>query len=278
MDSLTNNQTHGSFRVGLSLDRNKRFRRTMEDTHIYISDFGGIAGQGYFAIFDGHAGKKAAEWCGNHLHEIFLEMMRGNPTNPVPEIFCKTFLETDRQLEANDNHSGCTAITMFLHVEDGGNVENSSIMPVVNVGGRTLFAANVGDAKAVLCRNGKAIRLSYDHKTSDPQEAKRIASAGGFIINNRVNSILAVTRSLGDGSMKDFVVGSPDTTEVTVCEQDLHIILACDGLWDVCSEQEAVDMIADIEDPQEASDKLLDYALGNFSTDNLSVMVIRLYH
>lgn len=52
---------------------------------------------------------------------------------------------------------------------------------------RVLYLANVGDARAVLCRGGKAVRLTYDHKGSDSQEAKRITDAGGFVMNNRVN-------------------------------------------------------------------------------------------
>lgn len=42
----------------------------MEDSHAFMYDFGGVQGQGYFAIFDGHAGKHAAEWCGDHFHEV----------------------------------------------------------------------------------------------------------------------------------------------------------------------------------------------------------------
>ncbi|KAK9712468.1 mgpp2cl-1, protein phosphatase 2C-like protein 1, variant 2 [Basidiobolus ranarum] len=173
----------GTFKVGVSHDRNRRFRRTMEDAHAYVSDFGDVTGQGYFAIFDGHAGKKAAEWCGEHLHEVLLDTMKSNPSASIPEIFHKTFLETDKQLEINENHSGCTAITTFLRVDQQpSDMDDKNQTPI-----RTLCAANVGDARAVLCRNGKAIRLSYDHKGSDPQEVKRIVSAGGFVINNRVN-------------------------------------------------------------------------------------------
>ena len=39
-------------------------------------------------------------------------------------------------------------------------------------------------------RGGKAVRLTYDHKGSDHQEAKRITDAGGFVMNNRVNGEL----------------------------------------------------------------------------------------
>ena len=69
---------------------------------------------------------------------------------------------------------------------------------------RVLYTANVGDARAVLwsvtpsevglglipSRGGKAVRLTYDHKGSDSQEAKRITDAGGFVMNNRVNGEL----------------------------------------------------------------------------------------
>ena len=52
---------------------------------------------------------------------------------------------------------------------------------------RVLYTANAGDARAVLCRAGKAIRLTYDHKGTDKQEAKRIMDAGGFVLSGRVN-------------------------------------------------------------------------------------------
>jgi protein phosphatase PTC1 len=96
---------------------------------------------------------------------------------------------------------------------------------------RVLYTANVGDARIVLCRNGKALRLSYDHKGSDENEGKRVSNAGGLILNNRVNGVLAVTRALGDAYMKDLVTGHPYTTE-TVIQPDVDefIILACDGV------------------------------------------------
>lgn len=99
-------------------------------------------------------------------------------------------------------------------------------------------------------RGGRAVRLTYDHKGSDVQEARRITDAGGFVMNNRVNGwssqsfggvvsssyhlrhtgVLAVTRSLGDSSMKEFVVGSPYTTETTLGVDDQFLIVACDGV------------------------------------------------
>lgn len=42
--------------------------------------------------------------------------------------------------------------------------------------------------------------------------------------------ILAVTRSLGDCAMKDYVVGTPYTQDVKLEASDNILILACDGV------------------------------------------------
>jgi len=76
--------------------------------------------------------------------------------------------------------------------------------------------------------------------------------------------------------MKDLVTGHPYTTETVLRDNaDEFLILACDGLWDVCSDQEAVDLVRHVPDPQEASEMLVDYALSRFSSDNLSCMIVR---
>lgn len=287
--SVSEHPGYGSgFRVGFSEDRNKRCRRTMEDAHSFFYNFDNVDGQGFFAIFDGHAGKQAADWCGEHFHETFIKTLHSAASDtPIPEILHKAFLSADEELDkqTHGRFSGCTAIVAFLRTEtDKGKPVDGDVTPTAGDGGvpgrnkRKLYAGNVGDARAVLSRGRQAVRMSYDHKGSDSQEAKRILDAGGFVMNDRVNGVLAVTRSLGDFTMKEFIVGAPFTAEAELTDDDPFLILACDGVWDVCSDQEAVDLVYDIQDPQEASEKLLAYALEKFSTDNLSVMVIRFVH
>ncbi|EFR04689.1 phosphatase 2C ABI1 [Nannizzia gypsea CBS 118893] len=335
--------SRSSFQVGVTEDRNRKCRRTMEDTHAYLYNFlgaplaparqsqpdaatqsegGGPADDaastevvetdnGYFAIFDGHAGSFAAEWCGKKLHLILEDTIRKNPSAPVPMLLDQTFTSVDQQLEQLPlKNSGCTAVIAVLRWEDrlpspaasiaestkrkgnaddpeGASIEGSKqslsedasvVSPQDDqpIRSRVLYTANVGDARIILCRNGKALRLSYDHKGSDENEGLRITNAGGLILNNRVNGVLAVTRALGDTYMKDLVTGHPFTTETVIQpETDEFLILACDGLWDVCSDQEAVDLVRNTKDPQAASKILVDYALSRFSTDNLSCMIVR---
>ena len=315
----------------------------MEDAHSFVVDFAGVRGQGFFAVFDGHAGKHAAEWCGQHFHEAsattlppdraltysrqyLLDSLRTSSSTTIPDILNETFHNVDKRIsrlcEESDGkiHSGCTAVTAFLRIEDAGGGQSFLTSPIVthrstatpspddtksfrsrpdslvsnsdeeasgsktskkttkaqsvspssrfarafkNLGAsgsspppspgtptpaaanhinpstvispppslrRVLYSANAGDARGVLCRAGKAVRLTYDHKGSDKQEAKRITDAGGFVMSGRVNGVLAVTRSLGDSSMKEFVVGSPYTTETQLCNDDEFLILACDGV------------------------------------------------
>jgi protein phosphatase PTC1 len=47
-------------------------------------------------------------------------------------------------------------------------------------------------------------------------------------------------------------------------------------LWDVCSDQEAVDLVRNTQDPTTGAKQLVDHALARFSTDNLSCMIVRL--
>jgi protein phosphatase PTC1 len=127
-----------------------------------------------------------------------------------------TFTNCDGQLEKLPvKNSGCTAVCAVLRWEDRpvGSDASSNRNSMISSSGasgeapkqpqqapkterqRILYTANVGDARIVLCRNGKALRLSYDHKGSDENEGKRVANAGGLILNNRVNGMSVMDSS-----------------------------------------------------------------------------------
>ncbi|KAJ2631408.1 40S ribosomal protein S20 [Coemansia sp. RSA 1290] len=96
--------------IGVAFSKNRRYRRTMEDAHFHKCDFDNIKGQAFMAIFDGHAGKQAAQWCGNNFANVFLSV-KAKHKESVPELLNRTFVEADRQLESDvKTHSGCTAV------------------------------------------------------------------------------------------------------------------------------------------------------------------------
>ncbi|OWB71455.1 phosphoprotein phosphatase activity protein [[Candida] boidinii] len=300
-----------SFHVGISENKNLKFRPTMEDVHTYVSNFGERLDWGYFAIFDGHAGKQAAKWCGSNLHNILVEKVLKEDNIDLRINLNNSFIQADKMMDSQlgSRSSGCTAAVAVLRWEEEIDDSSKSInqgtttkittpttatttttantnttintkdtpfdfIPT-NKHKRMLYTANVGDTRLILCRKGKAIRLSYDHKSIDKKEQQRIVKAGGIMLKSRVNGVLAVTRSLGDNYMKNLVIGSPYTTATALTKDDSFLIIACDGLWDVCSDQNAVDLIKDIDDPKKASSILCNYAISKSTTDNVTVMVVK---
>jgi serine/threonine protein phosphatase PrpC len=59
---------------------------------------------------------------------------------------------------------------------------------------------------------------------------------------------------------------------------DEFVILACDGLWEKLSSQEAVNFVrrklSDHHDAQRAADELVDKALSRASSDNVTAIVV----
>ena len=145
-----------------------------------------------------------------------------------------------------------------------------------------LYAANAGDARAVLSVTTKdgdliAQRLTKDHTPTTPREIDRIRRSGGSVFNGRVNGSLAVSRALGDHGLKaSGVTGVPHQSVVSLNKGHKFVIIACDGLWDVMTDLEAVRMVTKIRDPKSMAKKLVEAAMKRMTTDNVSVMCVRL--
>jgi serine/threonine protein phosphatase PrpC len=141
----------------------------------------------------------------------------------------------------------------------------------------------------------QAIALSDDHKPENIDELNRITNSGLFVVNNRVNGELAMSRALGDFQYKLHI--NPKTNKkITIMEQavtcipdiaihkrsinDKVLVLACDGIWDVISNDECIQFLTDIVmktdnfvSSDEAADALISLALTLNSTDNISAIV-----
>ena len=119
--------------------------------------------------------------------------------------------------------------------------------------GNHLICANIGDSRAVLCKKGKAINLSWDHKPQRPDEVKRIQKNKGNIQFGRVGGNLAITRAFGDFEFKiieelkqrnNLIVSEPEIRcHLIDPNEDEFIVMASDGLFDKFKSQEACDVI-----------------------------------
>lgn len=217
-------------------------REEMEDGFVFADCFGGNKASSYFAIYDGHGGRQCVDYVTEHLHKnVLSELQQADP----PDALIKAFSTTDCNMQASGiNTSGCTACSCLLLEEDRGDGSKK----------RSIYTAHLGDARAVICRGGLAVRLTSqsDHKATDPEESKRVVEAGGTIFNERVNGMLAISRAFGDHQLKhpslpkDVVSNVPDVTSTELTQNDMFIIVACDGLWDVLEDQDAVNLVLEL--------------------------------
>ncbi|KAK7319311.1 hypothetical protein RJT34_04030 [Clitoria ternatea] len=214
---------------------------------------------GLYAIFDGHSGHEVAKYLQSQLFENILNEpdFWKNPVHAVKKA-CKS---TDDEILENiaGSHGGSTAVAAIL------------------VNGVRLLIANVGDSRAISCKNGFAKPLTADH---DPEKEKDLVeSRGGFVSKKpgnvpRVDGQLAMTRAFGDGKLKEHITAEPDVMIRKIDEDTEFIILASDGLWKVMTNQEACDCIRDVDDAQKASKKLVREAKSLGSYDDISCIVI----
>jgi len=269
------------------------WRAEMEDAHICRPMVYGPGKQKYhfFGVFDGHGGKLCAKESAKHLLPRILRNHHSDggedaslEAKKISKAMQKTFPEFDRDhlqnLSAVATHTDCsgtTAITAF-------------VLP------GHIVVANCGDSRCVLGKSGgtsnnsavKAIPMSFDHKPKNPQERRRIEEAGGHVSSDRVDGDLAVSRALGDFSYKD-PKRNASKQKVSPCpdikiqprspDHDKFLILACDGIWDVMTNQEVVTFVASEQekgwvDAAKIAESLLDKCLAKGSKDNMSVVIV----
>ncbi|ENN75443.1 hypothetical protein D910_03774 [Dendroctonus ponderosae] len=137
--------------------------------------------------------------------------------------------------EEPGSDSGCTAVVAILKE-------------------RELYVANAGDSRCIVCRNGNAVEMSFDHKPEDAPERQRIMKAGGKVTGDgRVNGGLNLSRALGDHAYKQnaslsdkeqMITALPDVKKLTINPaEDEFMVLACDGIWNFMSSQQVVDFV-----------------------------------
>ncbi|KAL9263453.1 kinase and PP2C-like domain-containing protein [Drosera capensis] len=245
-------------------------REQMEDTHFLLPNFSDHQDIHMFGIFDGHRGSAAAEFSACALPKL---LQSSSTLSPAEALF-KAFIETDaafrskldmlrrsRGFVEKNWHPGCTAIVSLL-------IKNK------------LFIANAGDCRAILCRGGRAFALSRDHVASCIEERDRVTFSGGVVkwqVDTwRVGDAgLQVTRSIGDDDLKPTVTAEPEITETSLSAEDEYLVMASDGLWDVVSNEEIVNIIRDtVKEPSMCSKRLATEAAERGSKDNITVIVV----
>lgn len=232
IEKVTEREQDDTFNVAVSSCQG--WRMTQEDNHSLMLELPGEHKAAFFAVFDGHGSARVSKHASESLwrHLVENEMyIKGN----FKEALEQAFLTFDR--EVNDSYNaqlaGTTAVCLL----------------VVN---NVIYCANIGDSRGVASVNCRSMPLSYDHKPENPQELKRILAAGGYVLGNRVNGNLALSRAFGDFHYKgndqlppeqQIVSPCPDIKTLELNDDVDFLVLACDGIWDVLSSAEVVEFI-----------------------------------
>lgn len=223
----------------------------------------------YFAVFDGHGGPHAADYCCAFMEKFIRDALEEE--DDLEKVLKKAFLDVDKALythlsyfnNASVLRSGTTATVALLH------------------DGIELVVGSVGDSRAMLCRKGHANMLTKDHTPDRKDERKRIQSFGGFLSWNsvgqaNVNGRLAMTRSIGDFHLRSSgVIAEPETHRLSVQHaNDSFLALTTDGINFLLSDQEICDVINQCQDPTEAAEVISEQALQYGSEDNATIVII----
>lgn len=253
------------------------WRINMEDAHTHLLSLSEDRDAAFFAVYDGHGGAKVAQYAGSHVHRKIV----GQPSyqkGDIVEAIKKGFLEVDSDMlkddAMKDELAGTTAVVVLL--KEG-----------------KLYCGNVGDSRAIASVSGRVQQLSFDHKPSNEAETRRIIAAGGWVEFNRVNGNLALSRALGDFVFKknerkppeeQIVTAYPDVVVKDLTPEHEFIVLACDGIWDVLSNEEVAEFvrvrIAAKMEPEQICEELMtrclapDCQMGGLGCDNMTVVLV----
>lgn len=258
----------------------------------------------FVGVFDGHGekGRRISEFSRNMITQALFNHkdLQTNPRGALEGAYHETQSQIERDYGFDAAYSGTTAVAAYQHRD-------------------RLWVANVGDSRAVLgCYSDtpgrdsdelKAVELSSDHKPSRPDERRRIVDQGGVVQQSAVPvqtnggglrlvrmgpervmdkggyGGLAVSRSLGDLSLRPYVSSMPEVVERKLSSGDRVLILGSDGVWDRVSSQEAVNIAAKLGDPVQAARMITSVARKRWQAetqglmaDDITTVVVNLDH
>ncbi|CAH0383512.1 unnamed protein product [Bemisia tabaci] len=284
-------------------------RKKMEDRFIVRETTD--VGVSIFAIFDGHSGEFAVKYAEDNLVPNIISKIKSvqpkqkfKRTLSWPSPFSLSFPSSPRKRAILSEYVKEEGIDYEQILEDVIIATDAALLdearkvtdPKFKAGGTTallalfdglkLYVANVGDSRGVMCdASGETVLLSVDHKPDLKGEEERIKAAGGTVMRRnpssgtaRVDGKLAMSRSLGDMSLKDkkLIIPDPTIKIFDLSNKPQFIIMASDGLWDRVTNEKAVEFIKTrLDEPHFGAKSLAHFAYFRKSSDNITVMVIK---
>ena len=253
-------------------------RESNEDEHVAIQNMNStdknLNKVNMLAVFDGHGGPHVSKFLKDNMYKYFLKKTNDNNYKDnkktikyINGVF--DHLQNKLKKEKYSKYCGSTALV---------TLETKSRSK------RSLWVANTGDCRSILCnRYNIAVQLTKDHKPNSMEERRRIEGLNGKITFDgddwRVKD-LSLSRAFGDLDATPYVTHLPQIYKYRISDGDKFMVLACDGLWDVLSNQEVTNFILEytskidpLKDNINIAEKLAQFAIDSGSSDNITIII-----
>ncbi len=218
-----------------------------------------------FGVYDGHCGNQASTFCSQHLPLIIMnnEILKTDKIQTIKNSFF--IIDKDFCQSTLNNNEGCSALIALIEKNE-------------------IIIANAGDCKAIMCQSGIYVSLSQEHIPKLLDEKERITKNKGYISSGKVKGRLETTRGIGDKNFKKCgVIADPELVEWELNSNTEFLVLATDGLWNILSNQEVMDIVKTNKNHNNVSKLLVKQALDfhkkeNIPSDDITVIVIFFQH
>jgi len=200
----------------------------------------------FFGVFDGHGGNGCSLYLKENFHNFIKEFSAESLRNAVYQSE-NEFL-TKKAVDENNNICDSSGSCGIIAI-----IKNNKFI-----------ISNTGDSRIVVYKNGKVFFATEDHKPNSEKEKERIKNAGGqiyqspsFIVfyqNGKKIDLpwrvfpgrLSVSRTFGDigaknekfGGKNGVIIPNPDITEFEINNEFDFMVIGCDGIFDVLSNED----------------------------------------
>ncbi|XP_021749836.1 probable protein phosphatase 2C 12 [Chenopodium quinoa] len=289
-DGMKNNDQQ--IKPGFSIHSQRGCKPVNQDCAVLCQGYGSEDGV-LCGVFDGHGknGHLASKIISRRLPLLLLDKKNAvaevnenyseshssnysgsSPNNELlewEEAYMNAFPEMDEQIKmvkkVDFSFSGSTAVVALKQGDD-------------------LLIANLGDSRAILGTKSEVgittVQLTIDLKPGTPDEADRIRSSNGrvFALKDEPGAPrawlprvytpgIAMSRCFGDFVMKNYgIISTPVITYHQITSDDVFILLATDGIWDVLSNEEVTSIVCGVENEEMAAKAVVDAAVAAWKT------------
>jgi protein phosphatase len=227
---------------------------------------------GLYIVADGMGGHLAGEVASQVAVEMINKSYRKWLTNETPED--ELFGHPDRSLSRAGNYilssiRLANRIIYEMAVEYDQYHGMGTTVSIVLVTPGLVIAANVGDSRIYMVRDGRLEKLSKDHTIVSEQVEMGVMSAEEAAVSP-LKHIL--TRNLGSSETVDAEV-----FEIEPSNKD-RLILCSDGLTDLVSDEEILALTNKTDDPENLCRKFVQLVRSRGAHDNTTVVTVFLDH